>query len=111
VVIMAEYTWVIQLIVGGILSILCWSLKGNFTTLTSSVKKVSESVANISNKMAVFEVHMENTNKHIEAIIRKMDKVEEHSEKLAVIQSQLLQVPEIDNRFRDVEYAKRAANS
>lgn len=73
--------------------------------------KLANSVDAITSKMAVFQVHMENTNKHIEAIIKKMDKVEEHSEKIAVMQSQILAIKEIDDRLRNVEYVKRSSNS
>jgi hypothetical protein len=75
---------------------------------------LAESVYNISNKMSLFEDRMERTNKHIESIVVKMDKVEDHDIRLALIENIQddckVKHGEIDKRIRDLEYAN-AKNS
>jgi hypothetical protein len=73
---------------------------------------LAASVQNISNKMSLFEERMENTNKHIESIVVKMDKVESHDTRLALIERtqedcQTKHI-EFEKRVRDLEYAKAA---
>lgn len=75
---------------------------------------LAQSVQNISNKMSLFEERMENTNKHIESIVVKMDKVEMHETRLALIERGQedckIKHNEFEKRVRDLEYAN-AANS
>ncbi len=75
---------------------------------------LAASVQNISNKMSLFEERMENTNKHIESIVVKMDKVESHDTRLALIERSQEDCKakhnEFEKRVRDLEYAN-AANS
>jgi uncharacterized protein YoxC len=97
-----------------IFAILGWSLNRNISNITGSVETAANTVNQIGQDFGIFKAEMEvtmaNTNRHIEKILGKMDKVEEHTISISLLkdhESRLeTEVKEISTRLRAVEYAK-----
>lgn len=71
-----------------------------------------EKVDEIAQQLTIFQIHMENTNKHIESIVDKMDKIDDHETRLVVVEKVQEECKakhnEVEKRIRDLEYANAA---